>query len=354
MIEVALVTPPNIGHFYRGGDFYLDRLKKALSNIPQLLIHSVNLSFSPWAYRKFRLVHFPYFDPFFLTLPPVTFTKSVVTVFDLTPIVLADFFPRGLRGELKWWLQKRSLERASRILTISKSSKSDIARLTNFPLHQIDVTYLAAGDEFHKVSDKKLLSQTKLKYRLPDHFVMYLGDVNANKNLSALLEAFKIALPDLPLNTCLLLIGGAVTNKTLPETKTIHHFIDSLGLEKRVLLPGFVPDADLVNLFNLATVYVQPSIYEGFGLPVVQALACGVPVITGQNSSFPEIVGQAGLFADVTSPASIAEKILEVFSFSDNTRRQLAKKSIDQASNFTWHQTAQTTYESYKRVLEKV
>lgn len=314
-MKVALVKPKDTIHAYRGGSFYVDNLLPALAAIAGLEISNQ----SP------DLTHYLYFDPFFLTLPPVHLNKAIVTVFDLTPLVLPNLFPPGLKGFAKWQIQKNLLRHVAGIITISEASKKDIVRLVGVPESKVFVTYLAAGP---KCRPLKLPRQD---------FVIYIGDVNPNKNLSALLSA----LAEIPKQK-LVLVGKAFTNPHLFEARALRDQIVTLGLKSRVTLTGFVSEEDKIRLLNQAKAYVQPSIYEGFGLPVLEALACGTPVICGRNSSLPEVAGEAATYVDVSDPKALAAAIRSV---------KPTGKELAQAAKFSWAKTARATYEAYQKIL---
>lgn len=299
----------------RGTGFYTKNLTDELLKIPGLEINN----------GKPDMIHYLYFDPFFLTLPPIRSAKTIVTVFDLTPIILSDLYPRGIRGEIKWQIQKRLLQNVDAIITISQSSKNDIVSQIGISPEKVFVTYLAPDGPCRPLKIKK------------ENFVLYIGDVNANKNISTLLKAIAI-IPD----TNLILAGRAFLDNDLPEVMAIREEIKKLGIGPRVKFPGFVTGKEKVELLNQAKVYVQPSLYEGFGLPILEAMACGTPVICGGNSSMKEVAGNAATYADVADPNDLAEKIKSI---------QVSGKEVVQASKFSWKKTASQTYDVYQSLL---
>lgn len=305
--------------FVRGAGVYARELTAAFKEIPGLEIVTTGTP---------DLVHYLYFDPFFLTLPPLRAVKSIVTVFDLTPIALPYLYPRGVRGELKWQTQKRLLRTADAVITISKSAKEDIIKFTGYPSDKIFVTYLAAGDQFHPLNLKR------------ENIVLYVGDINPNKNVPTLLKA----ISELP-KTKLVLVGKAFLEPTLQEAVKIREEIKTLGIGDRVEFTGYVSDEEKNELLNKAAVYCQPSVYEGFGLVVLEAMKCGTPVVCGKNSSLPEVAGTAAFYADVTNPGDLAEKI------SRAMKGDLKKQSLAQAAKFSWKKTAEETYEVYQKIL---
>lgn len=323
-MKVALVKSPTVQSTLRGVGVYGQRLTAALEKISGVEITNINPD----------VTHYLYFDPFFLTLPPVRFKKTVVTVFDLTPIVLKNLYPRGIRGEIKWQIQKRLLKTADAVITISESAKKDIEKIVGLPKERIFVTYLAAGPDYKS-----------LNYQREDT-VLYIGDVDPNKNITALLKAM-VLLPKYQL----VLVGKAFLEPDLPEATATRKEIKDLGIENRVILAGFVSEEEKIALLNRAKVYCQPSIYEGFGLPVLEAMSCGTPVVCGKNSSLPEVAGEAAIYADVTSPDDLADKLLKILKLPKDEREKLSAECLLQAKKFSWEKTAKETYAIYQKVL---
>src|SRR5205814_1416142 len=147
------------------------------------------------------------------------------------------------------------------------------------------------------------LESARSKYKLPDNFALYVGDVNWNKNLHGLLNAISIS------KIQLVLVGSALTDQNLPQVKELDALIKELDLGSLITKTGFVPEKDLVVLYNLAGVVVMPSFYEGFGLPVLEGMACGTPVVCSKNSSLEEIGGDVAIFCDPSDPKDISLKI---------------------------------------------
>ena len=314
-MRVSLIKSSSSQNEGRGIGFYTQNLIDNLSKISTLELTGENPD----------IIHYLFFDPFFLTLPPIRNAKTVVTVFDLTPIILADLYPRGIRGEIKWQIQKRLLQNVDAIITISHSSKNDIVSQVGFPQEKVFVTYLAPDGPCRPLKIKK------------ENFILYIGDVNANKNISVLLKAVAL-VPEINL----ILAGRTFLDDALPEAIAIREEIKKLGIGPRVKFPGFISGEEKVKLLNKAKAYVQPSLYEGFGLPILEAMACGTAVICGDNSSMKEVAGDAATYADITDPKDLAEKIIRV---------KTTGKEISQAKKFSWEKTAKQTYEVYKKLL---
>lgn len=334
-------------HRVRGTGFYIENLKKALlkyfpDNQYTFFVRGEKLS------KNIDLVHYSYFEPFFLTLPFFKKYKTVVTVHDLTTLVFPKEFPSGLKGNIKWNIQKIAIKRSNAIVTDSECSKRDIVRYAGIPDKKIHVVYLAASDTFKKMENTLILQSIKEKYNLPDKFLLYVGDVTWNKNLPRLIKAIqKIDVP-------LVMVGKALASReydhTNPWNQDLVEVQKLAEFDKKIIRLGFVPQEDLVVLYNAATVFAMPSIYEGFGLPVLEAMSCGCPVLTSKEGSLKEIAGDAAYFVNAYSVDSIADGTSEVF-FSSKVQKEFSEKGLYQAKKFSWKKTAEETTQVYKNVI---
>jgi len=342
-MRVALdVSPLATDHQFRGIGVYTQSLKDAFkqSNISGLIVELIKDGKVP---DNCDLIHYPYFDLFFKTLPFQKDKPSLVTIHDVIPLVLKDFYKPGLRGNLKLVLQKMALKNVKAIITDSQNSKKDIFKYLNYPLKKIHVVYLAPASHFGVIKDEKVLERISKKYNLPEKFILYVGDVNYNKNIPGLIKAFA----DLPKDVCLVLVGKAFLEDSLKENIEISKLIESLKIEDRVIRLGYLPNTDLTAIYNLASVYCQPSFYEGFGLPVLEAMACGCPVASANISSLPEICGQAAVMFD---PYKIDDMIKGLQRALAN-KKELSQKGLRQVKKFSWDKTAKKTYEVYQKVV---
>ena len=350
-MKVALVKPPKIQNSVRGVGVYTTSLYEELSKIPDLHISLEEFDLSGIGYKNFDLVHFPYFDFFFLTLPVFKSAKFVVTVHDLIPLLFPANFPPGIKGAASWHIQKKLLERADGLIAVSQNTAGDIVKLLNFSKQKVTVIYEAAGDIFGIIKDKQILQATREKHHLSERYLLYVGDVNYNKNISNLIRAFKKVTEEFK-DINLILIGKSFQGN-IPESINLKKEINKLGLNNRVRMPGFVSQEDLVFYYNLASLYIQPSIYEGFGLPVLEAMSCGTPVVCGKNSSFPEIGGNAAIFTNVQNPDQFAQTIIKSLTLSPAKKDQLRKKGLEQAHKFSWEKAAGETCDLYEKICSK-
>ena len=349
-IKIALdLTPLYSEHQFRGIGFYTKRLVEAL----QVLIKKKHLnlelelvkSIDKLRFLKTDLIHYPYFSPFFFSLPAKPLAPSLVTIHDLIPIKYPQHFPAGLKGKLRWQIQKKRLKKMKAVITDSQVWQQEIANLTGYPDKNIYVVPLAAGEEFELIRNKKTLNSVKEKYQLPEKFILYVGDVNWNKNVGGLIRAFYKLKTQ---NSKLVLIGKAFLESNLNETKAIVQLIKQYGLINQTRVLGYVPTEDLVAVYNLATVYCQPSFDEGFGLPVLEAMACGCPVVASQSGSLPEVCGDAALMVDPQNSQSISTGLEEVI-INEKKQKFLQKKGFEWIKNFSWEKTASQTIEIYQR-----
>ena len=315
-MRIAINTLPlSGGHSKRGIGVYTKELINALTEFEPS--HTLSYFTRPSEIDgRTDVIHYPFFDPFFLTLPRTTSKPTVVTVHDLIPIVYAEHFKRGIRGELKWQIQKRVLTRVAKsIITDSNSSKADIEQVLNFPSDRVFAIPLAPRSIFRPTTDKKRLSEVRKKYELNNKFILYVGDVNWNKNVLGLLKAFHLYAKSSTGSVQLVLVGKAFVDTNLPETQAIRDHIDRLGIKNSVVQTGFVPDSDLVALYTQAEMLVCPSFAEGFGLPVLEAMVCGCPVVMSDIPSLSEIGGPA-IFVDPRNTESIAKGMARARSIS--------------------------------------
>ena len=353
-IDISPLKKDNfLQHRVRGTGFYIENLKKSLLKYytKNQYIFYTRGEILP---SDIDIVHVPYFEPFFLTLPSTKKYKTIITVHDLTPLVFPKYFPIGIKGKLKWEIQKNRLKNADRIITDSESSKKDIIKHVGIPEERITVVYLAAGEEFRDRGNESENLQIKprdlkQKYNLPEKFVLYVGDVTWNKNLPRLLKAIKKT------NIPLVMVGKALVqkdfDKTNPWNQDLMEVQQGVAQNKKIICLGFVSSEDLRILYNIATVFVMPSIYEGFGLPIVEAMTCGLPIITTKEGSLPEVAGNAALYVNAYDEESLSKGISKLF-FDKELQKDLVRKGFDQVKKFSWRKTAEATMRTYEKTYK--
>ena len=289
------------------------------------------------------LFHAPHY-----VLPALTPCRSVVTIHDCIHLRFPQYLPSRIgyayaRGQM--WT---ATHKAARVMTVSEASKRDILRYFRVPESRIDVIYNAIDERFWLEPDVDEVNRVKERYRLTDPFVLYAGNIKPHKNLERLIEAFHLMRQQDPgLKDVQLLIIGDEISKYATLRRAVHRH----KLHKHVRFFGFVSDQTLAALYRLANVFVFPSLYEGFGLPPLEAMASGTPVITSNVSSLPEVVGDAALMMDPYDPAAIADAMARVLTDTD-LRVDLQGRGLARAREFSWERSIKRVHEIYDEVLQ--
>ena len=287
------------------------------------------------------LFHAPHY-----VLPPLTPCKSVVTIHDCIHLRFPQYLPNRLAyayARSSMWV---ATHRSNRVLTVSEASKRDILRYFRIPEGKIDVIYNAIDERFGETPSPDEVERVRERYQLNAPYVLYAGNIKPHKNLERLIEAFHTLRQDGDLAHVKLLIIGDEISKYAALRRAVHRY----KLHKHVRFFGFVPDKTLAVLYRLARVFVFPSLYEGFGLPPLEAMASGTPVITSDVSSLPEVVGDAALLIDPLDPAAIADAMRRVLMDSD-LRETLRQKGLERVREFSWERSVRRVREIYGEVL---
>ncbi|HEC22614.1 MAG TPA: glycosyltransferase family 1 protein [Chloroflexi bacterium] len=275
-------------------------------------------------------------------LLPLRRLPTVLTVHDL----IYRLFPAHHRRLNYWYLNAAMplyVRRASHIITISESSKRDLMRLYGTPAEKITVIYEAAAPHF-KPPPAERIEAVRVRYGLPERTLITVGTIEPRKNLPRLIEALAALRRDDP--ALRLVIAGAKGWLTGGFFAALERF----GQQEAVILPGYVSDEDLPALYAGATVAVQPSLYEGFGLPVLEAMACGVPVACSATSSLGEIAGDAALTFDPENVEEIIAALRRLLADAD-LREELRRKGFARAAEFSWERAARETWAVYDRLM---
>jgi glycosyltransferase involved in cell wall biosynthesis len=276
-------------------------------------------------------------------LPPFVKTRTVLAIHDLAHEHFPEFFHPVEALRMKT-LVRWSAKRASHIMTISEFSAADIARRFDLPRERITVAYLAASPDFHprdRAQSQKYLAR---KYGLTFPFILYVGRIQARKNLPRLVEAYA-RLRKQGLDARLVMVG-----KRDWQSEQLLAKIKDLGLEDSVIFPGFVPFEDLPLFYNAAEVFVFPSFFEGFGLPVVESMASGVPTITSFGSSLEEVAGDGALLIDPSDTGSITDALGKVLG-DPGLRQDLAIRGLERSKEFTAGNLAEKALAVYRSLV---
>jgi glycosyltransferase involved in cell wall biosynthesis len=246
-------------------------------------------------------------------------------------------------------LMRRGLKKASAIIVDSDQTRRDVTEVLEYPIDRMHVVYIGVDQEVFRpltVTDE-FLCRYNLQRDVP--YILYVGSEDPRKNIRRLIEAFA-RIADRWQEARLLKVGAA---RFTAEREQLLHHIERLGLTERVHFFDQVPDADLAYFYNIAHVFIFPSLYEGFGLPALEAMACGTPVVASSTSSLPEVVGDAALLVDPYDVADISSA-MEKLLLDDGTLRQvLRQRGLDRAAQFTWSRTANQILQVYQHVLER-
>ncbi len=268
--------------------------------------------------------------------PFVTPTKTVMTVHDLAPTRHPELLPHA-RSRWYWGrMVPRAARRAHAVLVPSAATKRDVVALAGVPEARVHVAPWGVPLETAGAATTDEVMET---YSLPDGYVLYVGTIDRRKDYRTLLGA----MGQLGEEAVLVVAGTVIAGRTdFPET------VARLGLDRRVRVLGYVPDRDLPGLYRGATVFVYPSFYEGFGFPVLEAMACGTPVITYRTTSLPEVAGDAAILLDPpVSPETLASTITRVTRDAE-LRRSLVERGLGRVASFDWRSTAAVTAGVYE------
>ena len=291
-----------------------------------------------------------YFGPVFMA-PLKRNCPAVVTVHDLIFLTHPEFSPLGNREYYGKW-GKLSAESAQGIIANSQNTKKMIIRHWQIPEDMITVTPLAAGKEFQPITDEKKIAAVRQKYGLGDEFILYVGGTFPRKNLSTLLKAYGLIPANMRRKNRLVILTG---NASDWGKESVSELINSANLDadiiKDIVIVDFVSKDDLVTLYNAATIFVYPSIIEGFGLPPLEAMSCGTPVITSNVPAMNEVIGDAGVLINPMDTSEIS-RALEKLLRSPSLREELSYKGLERSKDFSWKKTASSTLEAFKRAKE--
>jgi glycosyltransferase involved in cell wall biosynthesis len=286
------------------------------------------------------LLHSPDFIP-----PAFGYRRSVITVHDLNFLYYPQFLTAESRryysGQIKW-----AVRRADHILADSHSTKADLVSMLDVPPEKIGVVYLAADPTYRPLAEEEA-RRVSAKYGLEPGYLLFVGTLEPRKNLPGLLQAYRLLRDAGTTDAPLVLVGG----KGWLYDEIFEH-VGTLYLTEHVRFLHDVPDADLPGLYSAAGVLTMPSFYEGFGLPALEAMACGTPVVASDRASLPEVVGEAGLLVNADDPEDIAGALGRVLT-DESLRARMRERGLAQAARFTWDRAARETLSVYRNVLSR-
>lgn len=278
-------------------------------------------------------------------LPLIKPCKFLVTIHDLAPFLL----PHSLPFVRRIYYQRaffNSIRRADQIIVVSESLKTDLIKHFLVSEKKIKVIHNGIDESFRPIADKVVLSQIQEKYRLPSNFILTLGVLEPKKNTIGLIQAYadlRKSHADLPK----LVIGGSKQYGW--KNNEVFKMVKNLELEEEIIFTNTIVHEDLPAVYNLATLFILPSIYEGFGLPVAEAMACGTPVITSNTSSLPEVAGDAAILVNPCDVQEISKAISKVLA-NETLQKEMKEKGIENAKRFSWNRAANALLEVFETI----
>ncbi len=328
-----------------------DKLKGELAKLPQNFKEQV-LSWPPkylWTMARlsFEMKKNPpdiLFVPAHI-IPLVSPKKTVTTICDIGFKSHPELYSSKEIKYHNFGLQQ-AIKKASLILTISEFTKQEMVKLCKIDPKRIKVIHLGFSQkDYRKIDDQDAIKSIKNKYKLPENYLFYTGRLNLKKNIPNLIKAFKAVISDPRFENYKLVLAG------LPENgyETIEEEIKIQGIRDKIVELGWTKEEDLPYLMNEAKLFVFPSNYEGFGIPPLEAMACGTPVAVSTAASIPEVVGDAGVLFDPNNVSDMADKIKQVLG-NEKLRQELIQKGFERIKKFSWEKCAKETLEALKSV----
>ena len=301
----------------------------------------------PAAARKagIDLFHVPYFAP-----PLFPRTPTVVTIHDVIPLRLPAY-QVGTMVKAYMRLVTHAAHNAMLIITVSQHARQDMMDALHLPAERIRVTYEAAGGEYKPITDPALLAQVRARYGVGERYIFYLGGLDQRKNVPQLVRAFAHLYKQLEQPDLQLLISGNPDKQKGPFFPDPRPIAAQLGISDQVIY-RFVEDEDKPAMYSGASLYVFPSLYEGFGLPPLEAMSCGAPVVCSNRTSLPEVVGDAAITVDPNDTQALVEAMRNVLT-DRALREDLCGRSVQRAAQFSWRKTATETLAVYQEAVAR-
>jgi glycosyltransferase involved in cell wall biosynthesis len=322
--------------------------RKVFRNIsPALSVHTL--------WPRFRWISFTTTLPLSLWLrrpdvfhatyvaPPVFPGRMVLTLHDLSPFSNPEFYPAAIRLRLQRGFA-RSIRLASAICCVSRFTRDHLAELFPSEVEKAVVTPHGVNPIFHRLENREPVHALLDRIGVRDPYVLCLGKLQARKNTARVIEAFHLWKSESNLPHKIVMVG-----RKMWTSSEIHPLVKRLGLEKEIVFTGHLPDADIPLLYNGASALVFPSLFEGFGMPVLEAMACGCPVVTSSVTSLPEVAGDCAVVVDPHRVEEIAAGIRRVLT-DESLREDMIRRGYERARQFTWETTARLVAATYQQV----
>lgn len=323
----------------------------SLKMLPTRVVHKLLRVIKSWdVVPCFSANSFDIFHSTYLQLPSRNLIGSlprILTIYDLIPVTEPGFVVPSLSARFHGILNSID-QSCDWIICISEYTKNEFCQYTNMSEERVFVAPLAAAEHFHPVNNFQNTHQTLCKYKIPGDYFLSLAAPQPRKNLVHLIRCFFRLLAEHPaININLVLVGAkdlGWLNQEIYDIAT-----KSSRFSSRVIFTGYVPDEDLSQVYSGARAFIFPSLYEGFGLPVLEAMQCGVPVITSNTTSLPEVVGNAGILVDPMDEDALCQAMLNLIRDS-SLCKELSKKSLERSKEFSWSKCASDIIDIYQKV----
>lgn len=328
--------------------YYLRHIKKKVKIlvVPYGILTVQNLTHFPKVLKEKNVDI--YYQPYYFCSPFIDKRiKVVVTVFDLIHFFypyLKTSFTRKMYHKLRM-APKLVFRRANKIITISVNTSRDLIKMFKIPPRKIKMIYMGVSDSFRIIDESKAKKLMREKFNISKSYILYVGRNEPHKNIKALVIAYARFPEYIKARNSLVLVG----KEDEKYNQSVRALISKYAIEPNVIFTGYVEESDLPYIYNAASVYVQPSFYEGFGLPLLEAMACGVPVVSSNTSSLPEVGGDAALYSDPTDIYKMSENIRNILEDSV-LREEMIKKGLKQVKNFTWFNAANSLLECFNEL----
>ena len=357
-INTSVNTKDNINISYFDYNFFklpafgekiINKLPVGKMTVRQQIVYPFQLRGKK--FNNYNLLHFPAH----MDAPVRNYKPYILTVLDLIPLIFKDLYePENphFRFKIARWLEIQSIKNSNRILAISQNTANDLNKILNIPFEKIDITPLGVNKIFFDIPVEAEIQDFKIKYNFHDQrpILLYFGGIDQRKNWKVFFDIIKeLKTVGLKENLPKIIIAGKIEKE-----KNYPILIDKIkkeGMENDIVPIGYISDKELVTLIHLSKLFLFPSLYEGFGLPPLEAMAGGTPVISSNASCMPEILGKAGMLIEPNDVKSYVENILSIINSPD--KYQFYKRlGVEQANKFSWESTGIATYRAYEKALK--
>jgi glycosyltransferase involved in cell wall biosynthesis len=303
----------------------------------------------PYSLKKkgIELLHTPHYrSPRFLSC------KSIITIHDCVHILFPNYASSKAAYNRAKLATKRAIRKSSRILTVSEATRRDLIRLFGVPEEKISVVYNAIDERAVLADNQDEQKRVLERYQIQDPFLLYAGNIKPHKNIARTIEAFSVLKTELKENPSWKNLKLVIIGDELSKHQILRRTVIRSGVQHDVRFFGFVPYETLKVFYKSAQIFVFPSLYEGFGLAPLEAMANGTPVLTSNVSSLPEVLGEAALLVNPENVFEIS-KGLKHLLFDANLRSELVAKGLEQSRKYSWKKSAELVLRTYREVCGK-